>query len=61
MIGVQVTHCVMRFALCALRFAHCAGRDVREQLMNRREQYIIDPVAALRFSVSELPSRGHES
>ena len=45
----------------ALRVAHCARRDVREQLMIRREQYIIDPVAAVPLSVSDLPLRGHES
>jgi len=41
--------------------AHCAGRDAREQLMNRCEQYIIDPVAALPFAPSDLPPRGHDS
>jgi len=36
----------MGVARSTLRLAHCAQRDGREQLMNRCEQYIIDPVAA---------------
>lgn len=45
----------------ALRLAHCAGRAVREQLMNRCEQYIIDPIAASSRAVPDFLPRGHDS
>ncbi len=45
----------------ALRKAHCARRRVREQLMNRREQYIRDPVAASRSRAADLLPRGLDS
>ena len=41
--------------------AHCARRALREQLRIRREQYIIDPVAAVPLAASDLLLRGQES